>query len=113
MVEQGDLYWADFGPVRGSSPAGSRPCLVVQNDILNVSRINSVIVCTLTTNLARAGTHGNVLLDLGEGGLPERSVVNVSQIFTLDREDLLSPIGTLDRERMAEVIAGIKLILEP
>ncbi|WP_430640046.1 type II toxin-antitoxin system PemK/MazF family toxin [Crocosphaera watsonii WH 8501] len=86
--------------------------VVVQNNILNQSKIGTVIVCALTTNLRRARAIGNVLLNEEEGNLPEKSVVNVSQIFTVDKRLLSDPIGKLSEERINEIIAGIKLVLE-
>ncbi|WP_232287143.1 type II toxin-antitoxin system PemK/MazF family toxin [Crocosphaera watsonii] len=70
------------------------------------------MVCALTTNLRRARAIGNVLLNEEEGNLPEKSVVNVSQIFTVDKRLLSDPIGKLSEERINEIIAGIKLVLE-
>jgi mRNA interferase MazF len=67
----------------------------------------------LTSNLRRANAPGNVLLDKDEANLPEQSVVNVTQIFTADRRDLTEKIGSLSRERMAQVLAGIELLLKP
>jgi mRNA interferase MazF len=97
----------------GSEPGHARPYLVVQNDTLNRSRINTVIVCVVTTNLRRARDPGNVLLAPGEGGLPEQSVVNVSQIATINKSQLRDKIGTLSPERVREILHGISLVLEP
>jgi mRNA interferase MazF len=85
----------------------------VQNDLVNRSRIRTVVVCLLTSNLRRARDMGNVLLVPGEGNLPEQSVVNVSQLSTVDKRGLRDKIGTLDKERMREVLRGINLLLEP
>jgi mRNA interferase MazF len=86
---------------------------VIQNNILNRSRIQTVIVCALTTNLRRASAIGNVLLELGEANLPEQSVVNVSQIFTVDKALLVEQVGTLSRQRVLEILAGLTLIINP
>ncbi len=110
---QGDVFWVDFGVPRGASPGYVRPALVVQNNLFNYSRIKSVVVCALTTSLRLADAPGNVLLAPGEGELPDQSVVNVSQIFTVDKADLLNRIGALDDERVREVLRGINLLLEP
>ena len=90
-----------------------RPVVVIQNDIANSSRLATVIVCALTTNLDRARAPGNVLLDTGEGGLPRQSVVNVSQVFTVHRDQLRSHIGRLSPGRVRHVLAGLWLLLEP
>jgi len=86
---------------------------VVQNNVFNRSQIQTVVVCALTSNLKRASAPGNVLLDKKEGNLPKQSVVNVSQIFTVDKSQLGEYIGTLSPKRMREILDGIKLILEP
>ncbi len=97
----------------GSAPGYDRPYLIVQNNVFNSSRINTVVVCGLTSNLRRAGDPGNVLLFPGEAELPEQSVVNVSQIVTLDKSQLRTRIGALSSERIREVLRGIDLLLEP
>ena len=97
----------------GSAPGYDRPYLVVQNNAFNSSRINTVVVCGLTSNLRRAGDPGNVLLFPGEADLPEQSVVNVSQIATVDQRRLRARIGTLSSERIREVIRGVDLVLQP
>lgn len=112
-VRRGDVFWVDFGVPRGASPGHMRPAVVVQNDFFNKSAIKSTVVCVLTGNLRRGREPGNVLLAPGEAGLPEQSVVNISQIFTVDRRDLQNQIGALDGERMREVLHGINLLLEP
>ncbi len=113
MIRQGDLYWYDFGEPAGSGPGFVRPCLVVQNDAWNESRIQTVVVCALTGNLRRARVPGNVLLEEGEAGLPERSVINISQLFTVDKEELLEKIGTLSPERVQQAFEGIYRLLKP
>ncbi|MCB0155563.1 MAG: type II toxin-antitoxin system PemK/MazF family toxin, partial [Anaerolineae bacterium] len=84
VIEQGEIYWIDLGDPTGSSPGYRHPHVVIQNNIFNQSRINTVVVCVITSNLKRAEAPGNVLLNEGEGNLPKQSVVNVSQIFTVD-----------------------------
>lgn len=113
MIRQGELYWLDPGNRNGSAPALNRPHVVVQNDLLNASPINTTILCGLTTNLRRAGVPSNVELAEGEGGLAQRSVVNVSQIITVDKRDLEEPIGQLSKTRVKEIIRGLTSILEP
>ena len=113
VINQGDIFWIDPGDPSGSGPGYRHPFVVVQNNIFNRSSIDTVIVCTVTSNLKKAKSPGNVLLIPGEGGLPKQSVINTSQIYTLDKEDLGKKIGTLSPERVAEILDGIKLILEP
>lgn len=107
------MYWAGVIEPLGSASGYDRPYLVVQNNTFNSSRINTVVVCGLTANLRRAGDPGNVLFFPGEADLPEQSVVNVSQIVTLDKGQLRARIGALSPERVSEVLRGINLVLEP
>lgn len=113
VISQGDVFWADLPEPYGSAPGYRRPHVVVQNNLLNRSRINTVVVCGLTSNLRRASSPGNVLLHRGEANLPRSSVVNVSQILTLDKSQLGKRIGTLSPERVSEIIAGIAFVIEP
>jgi mRNA interferase MazF len=113
VIKQGDIYWIDLGEPIGSEPAYLRPYVVIQNDLLNSSQIRTVIVCALTSNLRRAKAMGNVLLELGEANLDRQSVVNVAQIFTVDKALLTEKIGTLSPARIRQILAGLALITEP
>lgn len=113
VIRQGDVYWVDLGEPSGSEPGYRHPCVVVQNDVFNQSRIRTVVVCALTSNLKRAEAPGNVLLEKGEANLPKQSVVNVSQIFTVDKTQLGDHIGTLSPRRVRQILAGILLVLTP
>ncbi len=113
VIRQGEIYWVDFGEPVGSEPAYRHPCVVVQNNLFNQSRIRTVVVCALTSNLRRAQAPGNILLEKGEGGLPKRSVVNASQIFTVDKRQLGARIGALSPKRVEQILAGIQLVLQP
>lgn len=113
MIRQGEVYWVDFGEPGGSEPGYRRPAVVVQNDVFNASNIRTVVICPLTSNLHRAEAPGNVLLDPGEADLRQQSVVNISQVFTVNKRDLVERVGSLDEERVHEVVSGINLLLEP
>ena len=113
VINQGDVYWIDLGEPSGSGPAYRHPHVVIQNNVFNRSRLNTVVVCVLTSNLERAKAPGNVLLEKGEANLPKQSVVNVSQIFTVDKGDLVERIGTLSRGRVRQILDGVSLLLEP
>ena len=113
VIQQGDIYWVDLGEPIGSEPGFRHPHVVVQNDVFNGSRIHTVVVCALTSNLQRAEAPGNVLLKPGEANLPKQSVVNVSQIFTVDKRQLEEKIGSLSTLRVREILEGIRLVLEP
>ena len=113
VICQGDIYWIDLGQPIGSEPGYIRPYVVIQNDVLNSSQIRTVIVCALTTNLRRARAIGNVLLEVGEADLAEQSVVNVSQVFTVDKALLTDKIGKLSRQRVQQILAGLALVTTP
>jgi mRNA interferase MazF len=113
VIEQGDIYWIDLGDPDGSSPGYRHPHVVIQNNIFNQSRINTVVVCVITSNMKRAEAPGNVLLNEGEGNLPKQSVVNVSQIFTVDKNDLEEKTGQLSAKRLKEILDGVQLVLQP
>ena len=113
MILQGDVCWLDLGVPRGSAPGYRRPHVVIQNDLLNQSPINTAIVCSITSNLKRAASPGNVRLHKGEANLPRPSVVNVTQIFTIDKSALAEKIGTLPSKRVLEILDGIQLVLQP
>jgi mRNA interferase MazF len=114
VIRQGEIYWVDLGGPSSKSGKGSlHPYVVVQNNLFNQSKINSVVVCELTSNLTRAAAPGNVLLEKGEGGLPKRSVVNVSQIHTVLKSDLVERTGSLSSARLDLVLAGVDLVLKP
>ncbi|MBI3016117.1 MAG: type II toxin-antitoxin system PemK/MazF family toxin [Candidatus Tectomicrobia bacterium] len=113
VINQGDVFWIDLDEPDGSGPGYRHPHVVVQNNVFNRSRINTVVVCALTSNLRRAAAPGNVLLDPGEAGLPKQSVVAVSQIFTVDKGELGEYIGVLSKKRVHQILEGLHLILEP
>ena len=104
-VIRGALYWLAPDPLKDSI---RHPHLVVQDDVFNASRIATVIVCALSTNLQKATEPGNVLLDEAEGGLPKRSVVVVSQLSTVDKSALRDRIGDLAPSRVEQVLAGLR-----
>lgn len=113
MIRQGDIYWVDLGSPTGSGPGYQHPHVVIQNNVFNQSRINTAMVCALTSNLKRGGAPGNVLLNKGEGKLKKQSVVNVSQVFTVDKSQLVEKIGTLSADRVREILEGLLLVIEP
>ena len=113
VINQGDVFWIDFKESSGAEPGYRHPHVVVQNNIFNRSRLNTVVVCALTSNLKRAESPGNVLLEKGEVNLPKQSVVNVTQIFTVDKGDLVERIGRLSRKRVRQILDGVLLLMEP
>ena len=113
VINQGDIYWIELGEPCGSEPGYSHPHVVLQNNVFNRSRIHTVVVCALTSNLKRGDVPGNVLLEPGEANLPKPSVVVVSQIFTVDKTQLGEYIGTLSTRRVRQILDGIRLLTEP
>lgn len=113
VINQGDIYWVEVDEPSGSEPGYTHPHVVMQNNLYNQSKIRTVIVCVLTSNLRYADVPGNVLLEKGEGNLPKASVVNVSQILTVGKTQLGEYIGTLSPKRVNQILDGISLFLEP
>lgn len=111
-IRQGDVYWLDFGPSSGSAPAKRHPCVVVQSDVFNRTRIATTIVCLITSNMDRAAAPGNVALRKGDARLPKPSVVNVSQVVTVDKVDLVERLGRLPAPTMETVLVGLRLVFE-
>lgn len=113
MINQGDIYWLDLEEPVGSEPGYRHPHVVIQNNLFNHSRISTTVVCLITSNLKRAKSPGNVLLEKNEGNLPKRSVVNISQIYTVDKMELFDQIGSLSPKRVRQILDGIRLLTEP
>jgi mRNA interferase MazF len=113
VIYQGEIYWLNLDEPRGSEPGYRHPFVVIQNDAFNESRIGTVVVCALTSNIKLASAPGNVLLKKGESNLTKASVVNVSQILTVDKADLREKIGRLSKKRMDDVIEGLTTLFKP
>ena len=111
VIRNGSIYWVDFSPGKGSEPMGRRPGLVIQDDILNDSKLNTVVMLAITSTLKFGELPGNVVLGKGEANLPKRCVVNVTQFKSVDKKSLKEKIGTLSKERMEEIYQGIELVL--
>ena len=107
-VNQGDLFWIAADESRGSVPGYPHPHVVVQEDVFNHSRIGTVVVCALSSNLSLAPEPGNVLLDAGEGDLARQSVVVVSQVSAIYKARLGERIGALSGERVSQILAGMR-----
>lgn len=104
MIHRGDVFWV------GADVAGNyaHPHVVVSDDVFNHSRITTVVVCSLTSNLHRATEPGNVVLDVGEGNLPKKSVVVVSQISSVEKTRLGERIGSLSSARVDQILDGLR-----
>lgn len=112
MIQRGELWWADLGAPRGSGPGFERPVLVVSSDVFNRSKIATVLCAVVTSNLRLADAPGNVSLDAGDAGLDRPSVVNVSQVVTLDKTALVERLGTLDGAQVRLVELGLRRVLD-
>jgi mRNA interferase MazF len=110
-INQGDIFW-----IRPNSSAVAElgyyphPYVVVQEDIFNHSRISTIVVCGLTSNLKQAGMPGNVLLELGEADLPRQSVVDVAKISSVQKAQLGACIGSLSEQRIRQILGGIRFL---
>jgi mRNA interferase MazF len=113
VISQGDVFWLDLHEPEESEPDYRHPIVVIQNDAFNRSKINTAVVCALTSNLKLAAAPGNVLLDKGEGNLPKSSVANISQVMTVNKGDLKEKIGQLSKRRVMEIAAGFEVLIKP
>ncbi|HET9048169.1 MAG TPA: type II toxin-antitoxin system PemK/MazF family toxin [Chiayiivirga sp.] len=110
-MRRGEVWWASLPPPTGSGPGFRRPVLVVQSNSFNQSRISTVVVAVITSNVALAEAPGNVRLGKAEAGLPRASVVNVSQLLTIDRVLLTLRVKALPSEAIARVDEGLRLVM--
>lgn len=112
MVARGEVYWCDLGEPAGSAPAKRRPVLIIQSDDFNATRLATTLVATLTSNTALAAMPGNVFLAAAATGIPRDSVVDVTQLSTIDRRKLEQPrLSTLPHYLMDEIDRGLRLVL--
>lgn len=112
VAERGEVWWADLSAPSGLQPGFRHPVLIVQSDAFNVSRLRTVIGVLLTSNTRLAAKPGNVLLPRGSTGLPKDSVANVTQVATVDEAFLDQRVGVVPRRLMAQVEAGLRLVLD-
>ncbi|MBC7811159.1 MAG: type II toxin-antitoxin system PemK/MazF family toxin [Burkholderiales bacterium] len=110
VINQGDIYWLQLDDPSESESGIPHPYVVVQDDVLNHSRLDTVVVCALTSNLKRASYPGNVLLDVGEANLPKQSVVEVSKVSSVDKTQLGEYIGSLSEQRINQILAGMRFL---
>lgn len=112
MIDRGDLWWANLGEARGAAPAFHRPVVIIQANTFNRSRLETVVAVVVTTNLRLAASPGNVLVAAGLAGLEHESVVNVTQVTTVDRDDLTEAIGALPSWLLEQVEQGLRRVLD-
>lgn len=110
-MNRSEIWWASLPDAVGSSPGFRRPVLIVQADAFNISRINTVIVLAITSNLNLANAPGNVFITAKQSGLTKDSVINVSQIITIDKSFLSEYVSSLSAKMMQQVEEGLRLSL--
>jgi mRNA interferase MazF len=111
VIRRGEVWWAELPEPVASEPGYRRPILVVQSDEFNRSRIRTVVAVVLTTNLRLAAAPGNVLVAAEEAGLPRDSVVNVSQVVTVDKSFLGERVGRVGERDVQAVEDGLRMVL--
>ncbi len=109
---RGEIWWANLRPPSGSEPGFRRPLLIIQSDAFNKSKINTVICAVITSNIKLANAPGNVLLKKNDSNLPKESVVNISQIITVDKSFLTKCAGTINKKLFEKVENGIRLAID-
>ena len=109
---RGEIWWAELPEPEGSKPGKYRPVLIIQSDSFNRSSINTVICAVITSNTELAFLSGNLLLEKSISGLDKTSVVNFSQIATIDKTDLKKQVGMLPRFMLDKVNNCLKLVME-
>lgn len=111
-MKRGDVWWATLPPPVDSGPGGRRPVVVIQSDDFTQSRIRTVVVAVITSNLKLAQAPGNVLLPMASSSLERDSVVNLSQLFTVSKSRLTDHVVTLPDSLMDEIDEGLRLVLD-
>ena len=111
-MQRGEIWWAELAEPVGSEPGYRRPVLVVQADSFNRSAINTVVCVAITSNLKLAAAPGNVRVAARTSGLPKASVLNVSQVVTLDKAFLVERVKALDAQAMRQVEDGLRLVMD-
>ncbi len=112
VIKRGEIWWAELPEPVGAGPGYKRPLVIIQSNDFNKSKINTIIAAAITTNIRLAPAPGNVLISSKKSKLPKESVINVSQIITIDRSFLTEKIHTLSNKTMAQVDEGVRLVLK-
>ncbi len=111
VIRRGEIWWAGLPAPRGSEPGFRRPIVIVQSDSFNKSRINTIIAAVITSNLQLAEAPGNLFLSHKDSKLPKDSVINVSQLITLDKSYLMEKVGRLNSKQLTALSDGLRLVL--
>jgi mRNA interferase MazF len=111
-MRRGEIWWADLPFPRGSEPAKRRPVLVIQNDSMNRSAINTIVCATITTNLSLASASSNILLEKKDSGLERTSVINFSQIVTVDKSFFLQQVSMLSKPIIEKIDDALRIVFD-
>jgi mRNA interferase MazF len=111
VVRRGDIHWVDLGEPAGSRPGKRRPVLIVQSAPYNTSKLATVIAVVITSNTGLAAMPGNVFLPAVATDLPRDSVVNVTAVVTLNKDELSRPMASVPETLMDEVDQGLRRVL--
>ncbi len=111
VIERGQIWWADLPEPRGSSPGYEHPIVIIQSDSFNQTKLNTVIGVVITSNLDLAEMPGNVLIKKENSELPKDSVINITQIVTIDKSELLKYVGTVSERKIEQIENGLRLVL--
>jgi mRNA interferase MazF len=112
VIKRGQIWWAELPEPAGSGPGYKRPLLIIQSNDFNKSRINTIIAAVITSNIRLSAAPGNILLSTKKSKLPKESVINISQLITIDKSFLTEKINTLPRSIMEKVDEGVRLVLQ-
>ncbi|WP_031435368.1 type II toxin-antitoxin system PemK/MazF family toxin [Methylomarinum vadi] len=110
-MKRGEIWWASLGKPRGSVPGYKRPVVIISSNDFNISKINTVIVAVVTLNIRLVDAPGNFAISRKESGLSKESVINVSQLLTLDKSFLVDRAGKLSSKKLVSLNEGLKLVL--
>ncbi|MDI6768123.1 MAG: type II toxin-antitoxin system PemK/MazF family toxin [Anaerolineales bacterium] len=111
VIRRGEIWWASLPDPAGSEPGYRRPVLIIQSDDFNRSRIATIIAAVITSNIRLAQAPGNVLLPAKSSGLLKDSVINVSQVVTIDKSFLTERVGAISSHLLEQVEEGLRLSL--
>ena len=112
VIKRGQIWWAELPEPMGSGPGYRRPLLIIQSNNFNKSKINTIIAAVITFNIRLSAAPGNILLSTQKSKLPKESVINVSQLITIDKSFLTEKVNTLSNSIMANVDEGVRLVLQ-
>ncbi len=110
-MKRGEIWWASLAEPRGSEPGYRRPVIIISSNSFNESFINTVTVVAITSKLRLADAPGNFKLTKSKVGLNKDSVVNISQLLTLDKSFLTEQVGKLSSKQINLLNEGLKLAL--